>query len=477
MFPSDAAMNKAKNEALNQAKKYRPSFDSEVSGAMLANLVLGDLILAPVEKLKVLRWFPTLSNLQSDLLFKHLQITKRSFAKLGSNPYGIKIIEHLKKNSTDKWPSPWLDSIYGSLQYDILNDCKSRYKSWLKTDSEIIKLATCAIAWLFCFQKDNQQSSKFFKDLTRFTDKAIIHGWKNELLQILNRLLEALPNKADNDQQHAILLSYQSAVLIRCERQEQALQSAQKALALISDPSVSPELYRAFEISSQKSSWALGMLNRWSEALDILQTTRPQLLEKDKAWNVGQAARYLWRLKGLTEAWRFIADQKLDKDMLSYCIGQLGDGVCDTQRVDGVPQAYAAGRQLLTSLIKQANKSAWKGKLSMESAVRHVFINMLDTGLDLPVLQDLARDLPNFAPKAEKLTLLAQTLYRWFGELRNREAVDKNALPPDPDWATTITALNEELSIYARIRLGLAETPRLSTEAAGVFVRVLAFIK
>ena len=175
---------------------------------------------------------------------------------------------------------------------------------------------------------------------------------------------------------------------------------------------------------------------------------------------------------------KFLASQDPKGDDLVRCISQFGNKVCDTQRVDGIPQAYAAGRELLIDLIERANDPAWEDRLLLGTSVHYLFINMLDAGLDLSVLQDLAQDLPSFAPMDDELATLAKMLHRWFGELRNLGmASNKHAPPSDPDWATTVAALNEELSFPARLRLGLTEAPRLSAEAASVFTRVLAFIK
>ena len=354
------------------------------------------------------------------------------------------------------------------------------YKQWPKTNFEIVRAAICAAEWLHRFREGNELAPQTFKGLWESTIETVKnHGWQDESLLILNLLFKALPDTESCALERADLLVCQSYVFSAQERPEQALQSAQKALALIADQATSTKLNRVrAAVFSYRIGLAFGMLNRWSEALAIHWKILPLLIENDdKPWHTGQAARYLWRLEGLASAWNLIIDQNLEKDDLACCIGQLGDGVCDTQRVDGVPQAYAAGRELLTGLIKCANDPTWADTLLLEKTVRVLFINMLNTGLDLPVLQDLAQDLPSFAPATDELKPLAEMLYRWFGELRNPSAADKNTLPPDPDWATTIAALNEELTFEARLRLGLTETPRLSPEAANVFMRILAFIK
>ncbi|MCL2644695.1 MAG: helix-turn-helix domain-containing protein [Betaproteobacteria bacterium] len=475
MFSSDADMRKSKEEALTLAKNCNPHFNGKAySGEKFADLVLGNLFLGTPEKLIVLRAIPTFDHFQWDGLIKGFSDEKLKLAD-----YAVQHIESfqiLKKVRKNEWQHPWLD---GWRDIRFFQGLEAYYvEQWPKTDFEIVKTAICAVEWLHRFREGDELAPQTFGEFLNSTiETAFDHEWWDEPLQIYQRLLDALPDTKDCDQELAILLAFQSEAFNQYDRHEQTLQAAQKTLTLIADQTPSTELNKQVrELAFGKAGWALGMLNRWSEALETHQKILPLLKDDDeKALHTGQAARYLWRLEGITSAWELIARQNLEKDDLAYCIGQLGDGVCDTQRVDGIPQAYAAGRELLTNLIERAN--AWTDKQLLEKSIRYVFINMLDTGLDLSVLQDLAQDLHSFAPEVDELVILADTLYRWFSELRNPDIADKNTPPPDPDWATTVTALNEELTFKARLRLGLAETPRLSPEAASVFMRVLAFIK
>ncbi len=475
MFPSDADMRQAKDEALTVARNCVRFDDEAYSGGTLADLALGSLSLSSPEILRVLRAIPLISRFQWDGFVDVFESEKQEFVELAVRHE--EDIQKLKKRHANKWQSPLQDGWEDLSGKGI----EREYKEWPKDDVEIVRVAACAVHWLLYFRKSDEFASGGFQGLLHLLDKAADHGWWDESLRILNRLLDALPDKAESAWERAWLLAIQSYVFSRCKRQEQALQSAQKALALISDQVTSTErnnaeLDRLRSFAFERTAWALGMFNRWSEAQKNYQEILPLTKGRDSAWNTGQAARYLWRLEGLASAWRLIADQNLEKDDLVFCIGQLGDAVCDTQRVDGIPQAYAAGRELLTDLIERASDPAWKDKLSLESSVRFLFIDMLDTGLDLAVLQDLVQELPGFAPMANELAPLAKVLIRWFDELRNPGAANKNT-PPDPDWVTTVAALNEELSFKARLRLGLTKVPRLSSEAASVFTRILAFIK
>jgi len=473
MFPSDADIRKSKEEALTLARSCIRHFNGKAySGEKLADLILGSLSLSALEKLRVLRAIPTISRFQWDELVNLYEDEKLKFVELAVRHE--KDVQKLEKRRENGWQHPWLDG-----WRDIRLFQEHIYKQWPKTDFDIVKTAMCAVEWLHRFRKSDELAPQTFKELLNSMRKtATDYGWWNESQQIYKRLLDTLPDMDTCALERAYLLARQSCVFSKQERPEQALQTAQKGLALIADQAIPTELYSAWELPHEHTGWTFGMLNRWSEALAIHQKALPLLKDcKDKAWHTGQAARYLWRLEGLASAWRLIADQNLEKEYLVHCICQLGDGVCDTQRVDGIPQAYAAGRELLTGLIKCSSDPAWADKLLLGKSVRYVFIDMLDTGLDLSVLQDLAQDLPSFAPAIDELKPLAKMLCQWFSELRNPSATDKNTPPPDPDWATTVAALNEELSFSARLRLGLTETPRLSPEAANVFMRVLAFIK
>lgn len=474
MFPSDTEMRNAKEEALILANSCTPHFNGEpYSGEKLANFILASVSLCAAEKLRFLRAIPTIAHSSWDAVIKVSGIEKQMLAGLTTEESIQKIVE--KHNN--EWQHPWLD---GWSEIRRFRKLEAHYRQWPKNDFEIVKTVICAVEWLHRFRKGDKLAPLIFSELLKSKNKAAFdHGWRDESFQIYKRLFDALPERKECAWERAILLSSQSCIFNYYNRPEQALQSAREALLIISDPAISTGRDKAGrEIVSMMVGSALGALNRWPEALACHQEILPLLAGNDvKAWHAGQAARYLWRIKGLASAWDLIAAQNLRADYFADCIGQLSDGVYDIQRVDGIPQTYAAGRNLLTDLIQQANDPARAGKLLLEKTVRLVFIKMLDTGLDLQVLQDLAQDLPSFDLTIGELKPLAEMLYRWFDELRNAGVTGNNTMPPDPDWSTTVAALNEELSFSARLRLGLAETPRLSAEAVSVFGRILAFIK
>jgi len=218
----------------------------------------------------------------------------------------------------------------------------------------------------------------------------------------------------------------------------------------------------------------------------FVQWYRMRYLDPGQRSRLAVLANLLADAITLKEKWfyvgRFAAQGEVDDalfmaDLALREIGQLYNRVCDTQLVEGIPQAYAIGRKLLIDLIEHANKPARESKLLLGTSISYLFISMLNIGLDLSVLQDLAQDLPGFAPADDELALLAEMLTRWFGELRHPGAANKNTPPPDPDWVTTVAALNEELSLPVRLRLGLTEAPRLSQEAASVFTDIPAPLK
>ena len=216
----------------------------------------------------------------------------------------------------------------------------------------------------------------------------------------------------------------------------------------------------------------------------FVQWYRMRYLDLGQRSRLAVLANLLANTITLKEKWfyaeRFTAHGEVDDalfmaDIALREIGQLCNRVCDTQQVEGIPQAYAAGRKLLIDLIERANSTAQESKLLLETSISYLFISMLNIGLDLSVLQDLAQDIPVFAPTGDELVLLAEMLTRWFGELRNPNAT--NTPPPDPDWAMTVAALNKELPLPARLRLDMTEAPRLSPKDGGAFTHTLALIK
>ncbi|MCL2459284.1 MAG: hypothetical protein FWF31_10680 [Desulfobulbus sp.] len=472
MFPSDSAMRKAKDDALLIAKYYSPAFgDSSYDGKNLAELVMGSLSLNTVEKLLVLRAIPSRSRFQWDELIEMFEYKKAEIVKLEKDDRERKYIQQSREINANEWKYPWLE---GWRRINL----KQIYGDWVKADYIIVRTAAYAVEWLARVQRGDKLASNTFDKLQTSIDNAFESGWLDECQQFLGRLLDVLPDTADCALERAILLYRQSCVFSAHNQEQKALQSAQKALALIADQAASAKRDKVYDDICERTGWSFGTLYRWPEALAAHQTALSlQINGFARAWHAGQAARYLWRLEGLASAWQWIQQQNFEQDEIMYCLEQLGDGVWDAQRVDGIPQAYAAGRELVSSLIEHANDPAWTGKLLLEKCIRGVFIDMLDIGVDLSVLQDLARDLPSFTLEAKALELLAGVLGRWFAELQPSGAVHKNTPPPDPDWSTTIAALNEELSFSARLRLGLTEAPRLSAEASNVFMRVLAFIK
>lgn len=105
---------------------------------------------------------------------------------------------------------------------------------------------------------------------------------------------------------------------------------------------------------------------------------------------------------------------------------------------------------------------------------------MLDVGVALDTLSDLATDLPalvNAAATPLTIQPLADTLLAWIADLRLDDAGRARIRPSqDPDLSTTLDALNQQLGAKSRIRLGLMTAPVLPASTRALVDRILRFV-
>ena len=204
-------------------------------------------------------------------------------------------------------------------------------------------------------------------------------------------------------------------------------------------------------------SWCQGALGQLSQAIDghgQARTEHLTLAQPDKAaWNLGQMARYTIRQTSLDAAWRLMDD--LEPGQPAHRLTawqQLGSAVWDCSRLEGETQAFALGCQLLEGLAARPQYPA-------EDAVRALWIDMIDKGVPFPLLHDLLGEvLRLFADNHDGVRMLCTILTAWLDDLdcapadrvRRRKALD-------PDLATTLEALGQNLSANTKARLQLGE--------------------
>lgn len=491
-YPDDESMRHELHVATTLAK-HCDRFEGSLSGEALMTLCMGSLSLAAIAKLVAARGVITsgFSQQQWDGLVEVFQDELLEFEKL--MPTESETIQYLKEKCQKQLQHPWL------LAWEDMAGSGTYFKSYPEPEKVLLQATASAVLCLRALRTPGQEAlagtaaSGLLKQLRSLIEEK---GWLEEALSLMEYLLAALPPGALPPQRGEMIFfcSYASSLI---GRPVQSLAWARQAQAHYQDLPLSGHQQRGLANANGRMGWAHGEANRWPAALQCHQEALVQLPAQDqvsRSWHAGQAARYLWHVRDLDAAWGFIEAQGFkEQELMTNCIGQLGDAVCDVQRNQGAA-AYAKGRALLLSLGQRAD-------LPRSAVLRSVFIGMVDTGLELPVLQDLVQDLPQLLEnnesegegqgdgKRDEWRELAQILGQWFTHLQKLatkplsdnlpQTVTKTETEPplDPDLAVTLHALNEALTIKARFRLGLATPPRLGAEAASARARMMAFLK
>ena len=226
-------------------------------------------------------------------------------------------------------------------------------------------------------------------------------------------------------------------------------------------------------------AWQLGgagqpeqALAQHAQAITLLTTAGESDLLPS---HLGQSARYRVALHGLDSAidWLLAQTADLPTQVQLRCLMQLGDAVWDAEQQHGPATSYALARQLV-------ERMACLQQPPPEDQVRALFIDMLDVGVALDTLADLATDLPALvAAAAPPLAIqpLADTLLAWLADLRLDDAGRARIRPSqDPDLSATLDALNQQLGAHARIRLGLMAAPVLPARTQSLVDRILRLI-
>lgn len=494
-YPNDESMRHELHVATTLVKNCH-RFQDSLSGEALITLCMGSLSLAAVKKLRVAREItkPDFSQEQWDGFGEVFQEELVEFEKL--KPTQGEFIQGLKEKCHEQLQHPWL------LAWEHIQESANTayFKKHPKPEQAILQATANAVLCLHALRTPDQEAladgaaTRLLKQLWPLIRE---QGWCEDVLSLLERLLMALPEGA-LPRQRGELQYFCSKCLTYLDRHAQSLAWARQAQTIFQSLPFSDNQQRGLAAANEQLGWANGEANQWQAALQCHQEALTQLPVQDqgnRSWHAGQAARYLWHVQGLDAAWQFIHAQGFkEQNRITNCIGQLGDAVYDVQRNQGAVAAYAKGRELFLSLKQQAD-------LPRSAVVRTLFIDMLDTGLELSVLQDLVHDLLELltanegndedqnVEKKDNLVDLAQAIGHWFTHLQKltiktapgnlKQVTVKTETEPllDPDWVVTLQALTDALSIQARIRLGLATSSRLRAEAVSAKARMMAFLK
>jgi len=205
----------------------------------------------------------------------------------------------------------------------------------------------------------------------------------------------------------------------------------------------------------EKMAWCASALGNIEQAMahhrQAAEERLAQELPKDFAWNVGQLARHTAGREGGVAAWAFL-DGELAKtpDEAISAIQQLGDALYDRARQQGEASAFTLGSEFLQGLAARPQYPA-------EAALRALWIDMIDMGVPHALLRDLLGEWPrSFGPDYKFLRPLDQLLRDWLDDLdAPEEAREQRRKTLDPDLATTLAALAENLNPGAKRRLNL----------------------
>lgn len=181
------------------------------------------------------------------------------------------------------------------------------------------------------------------------------------------------------------------------------------------------------------------------------------------ASNLGQCARNAVAVAGADADARAAAAWDLLDAHLPSVAGfaeaafqQLGGAVADIAQRDGEAAGFALGRGLLNGLAKRPHL------LDSERALRALWVDMVGQGVAHGLLRDLLEEWPQVFdhPAHPSLGGLSDLLRDWLGDLETPAAQrPARRLTLDPDLATTLTALEANLSSAARARFGLPDRP------------------
>lgn len=208
-----------------------------------------------------------------------------------------------------------------------------------------------------------------------------------------------------------------------------------------------------------KMAWYQGELNHPDQALQLHQqaiTEIPPGVNRDEfAWNLGQIARYRLAEADAAAVWL-----ELDAALAQVpghetkAIRQLGDAVADAAKRASPAKAFAVGLDILQGLAARPH-------LSAEAALRGLWIDMIEMAVPWGVLRDLLGEWPPLWTAAEhsQVHQLKEILLAWLAKLEAVQTGDTRYQEPnDPDLVTTLTALEQALSLQTRHRLGLLKT-------------------
>jgi len=201
-----------------------------------------------------------------------------------------------------------------------------------------------------------------------------------------------------------------------------------------------------------KMAWCHSVLNNPTDSIVLHQQSisDKEVLNTTTgiAWNIGQIARHKVTLEGMGAAWKFLDQQAYleEKDRIRS-VQQLSGAIFDYVKNKGEPAAFSLGCQLFVELKKRP-------QYPIEATLRALWIDMVDMRVPFVVMRDLAAETQNVL--GDDLALLIEMLINWLDDLeQSPQQRIEHRKTLNPDLATTLEALGENLSPKTKVALQL----------------------
>ncbi len=462
-------------------------------GARLAALVKSSLSLSPAEKLHVLNYCSgsACSPMQWDELVKTFVDEQAEFDRL--KPSEEKIIQALQVADGAGWRKTPLAFSWLSICRHLLRE-RSNLRQSLESEfsASVLAFTAAANAALHLRRSVAQARPLFFefsgslrnfvgtpRPLPDLVDTALHRGASTEVDSVLQRLIAAWPRHRRKADAADLARLWTERSLALCDQQAWA-DAADAAMQALARCTPADNAHVVVAVASSQLGWARGEQGLTAAAITAHDAAVAAWLHAGHpnacAWPLGQAARQRAVADGAAAALAHLVDAPpLSGDALHKAWQQLADAVRDVARDRGHAEAFALGRTLLAAGLQHP-------AIDPARLLRLWAIDGIGMALPFDLLGELVAEATHLplADRSAHASALAQTqslLQDWLAELqRTPDQRDALRRRQDPDRVLTWRALEAELPMATRVRLGLASPPTLSPPELALYQRMLALL-
>ena len=469
-------------EALDQSYRLvcakRPPGQAALPGAELAALIKESYLLSPVEKLRALDFLatPKCSAFQWGGLGKTMLDDIEIYEKL--KPTEGQFIEGLGVVCRKAWADP-IPYSWDRLTLMISHDGIYAKSFDSELDRDLVGLAASAVSVWQWRQRREVKVEPGFDSLLRRSEQLLLgQGQAESIEQCLAALAAAWPRRLRKAEVPLLvgLWSLRAFALGECDRNLDALEAARQAVTL-SDGDGVPAGVEA--VAHQRLGWALGATDQTDQAIAAHDHAVTLHLsagnEPNAAWALGQGARLRVAQVGLADAVAHLARAgDLQPDARHVAWQQLADAIKDRLDCQGHAAAFALGCEILSAMFSQSD-------LDPARMLRLTAVDALATNLPLDLIDELIQQAPGLLRPGRSDQGFKDTqalLLAWTHELRL--PADERALRrrrTETDQGLTWDALEKELPITTRWRLGISPRQTPSAQAQSLAQRMLACMR